>query len=165
VGTPTKKDWPLYYARAVAEQESNDWNAAEADLKLAIKLSPDQPQTLNFLGYSWVDQRRNISQAVVMLEKASTLAPEDGYIVDSVGWAYYRLGRYKDAVKTLERAIRIVPGDPTINDHLGDAYWKVGRRLDARFQWNHAHAFGAEDKEKAKIEKKLKVGLTGDDRS
>jgi tetratricopeptide (TPR) repeat protein len=165
VGTPTKKDWPLYYARAVAEQESNDWNAAEADLKLAIKLSPDQPQTLNFLGYSWVDQRRNISQAVVMLEKASTLAPEDGYIVDSVGWAYYRLGRYTDAAKTLERAVQIVPGDPTINDHLGDAYWKVGRRLDARFQWNHALAFGAEDKEKAKIEKKLKVGLTGDDRS
>jgi Flp pilus assembly protein TadD len=100
-----------------------------------------------------------------MLEKASTLAPEDGYIVDSVGWAYYRLGRYADAAKTLERAVQIVPGDPTINDHLGDAYWKVGRRLDARFQWNHAHAFGAEDKEKAKIEKKLKVGLTGDDRS
>jgi tetratricopeptide (TPR) repeat protein len=165
VGTPTAKDWPLYYARAIAEQQSNAWKAAEADLKLALKLSPDQPQTLNFLGYSWVDQRRNISQAVTMLEKASALAPDDGYIVDSVGWAYYRLGRYADAAKTLERAIQMVPGDPTINDHLGDAFWKVGRKLDARFQWNHALAFGAEDGEKSNIEKKLEVGLTGDDRS
>jgi tetratricopeptide (TPR) repeat protein len=165
VGTPTKKDWPLYYARAIAEQQSNNWNATEADLKLALKLSPDEPQALNYLGYSWVDQRRNISQAVTMLEKASTLAPGDGYIIDSVGWAYYRLGRYADAAKTLERAILMVPGDPTINDHLGDVYWKVGRKLDARFQWSHALAFGAEDKEKVKIAKKLQVGLTGDDRS
>jgi tetratricopeptide (TPR) repeat protein len=163
--TPTKKDWPLYYARAISEQQSNDWNAAEVDLQQALKLSPDEPQVLNYLGYSWIDQRRNISQAVGMLEKASALAPDDGYIVDSVGWAYYRLGRYGDAAKTLERAIQIVPGDPTINDHLGDAYWKVGRKLDARFQWSHALAFGADDGEKAKIEKKLEVGLTKDDRS
>ena len=165
LGTPAKKDWPLYYARAVAEQQSKNWNAAEADLKFALKLSPDQPQALNYLGYSWVDQRRNIAEAVTMLEKASTLAPNDGYIVDSVGWAYYRLGRYEDAAKTLEKAIRIVPGDPTINDHLGDAYWKVGRKLDARFQWNHALAFGADAGEKAKIEKKLEVGLSGGKRS
>jgi len=163
--TPAKKDWPLYYARAISEQQSNDWNAAEADLKQALKLSPDEPQVLNYLGYSWIDQRRNISQAVGMLEKASALAPDDGYIVDSVGWAYFRLGRYGDAAKTLERAIQMVPGDPTINDHLGDAFWKVGRKLDARFQWSHALAFGAEDGEKAKIEKKLEVGLTKDDRS
>ena len=165
VGTPTKKDWPLYYVRATAEQQSNNWTAAEADLKLALKLNPDEPQTLNFLGYSWVDQHRNIGQAVTMLEKASALAPDDGYIIDSVGWAYYRLGRYADAVNTLERAVRIVPGDSTINDHLGDAYWKVGRKLDARFQWNHALAFGPEDADKKKIEKKLQAGLSGGDRS
>jgi tetratricopeptide (TPR) repeat protein len=164
-GTPTKKDWPLYYARAVAEQQANNWTAAEADLKLALTLSPDEPQALNYLGYSWVDQHRNIREAVTMLEKASALAPDDGYIIDSVGWAYYRLGRYADAAKTLERAIRIVPGDSTINDHLGDAYWKVGRKLDARFQWSHALAFGAEDGDKKKIEKKLEVGLTGGDHS
>ena len=165
VGAPAKKDWPLYYARATAEQQANNWKAAEADLKLALKLSPDEPQTLNFLGYSWVDQHRNIAQAVTMLEKASALAPDDGYIIDSVGWAYFRLGHYADAVKTLERAILIVPGDPTINDHLGDAYWKAGRKLDARFQWNHALAFGPEDADKKKIEKKLQAGLTGGDRS
>ncbi|HEY0282532.1 MAG TPA: tetratricopeptide repeat protein, partial [Rhizomicrobium sp.] len=164
-GEPTKKSWPLYYARAIAAQQSNDWKAAEADLEMALMLSPDEPQTLNYLGYSWVDQRRNISQAVAMLEKASALAPDDGYITDSVGWAYYHLGRYADAVKALEKAVRIVPGDPTINDHLGDAYWKVGRKLDAQFQWNHALAFGAEGKDKEKIEKKLEAGLPRDDRS
>ena len=164
-GTPGKNDWPLYYARAIAEQQSNNWNNAEADLRESLKLSPDEPQVLNYLGYSWIDQRRNISQAVAMLEKASALAPDDGYIVDSVGWAYYRLGRYGDAAKTLERAIQMVPGDPTINDHLGDAYWKVGRKLDARFQWSHALAFGADDGEKTKIEKKLELGLSKDDRS
>ena len=164
-GAPAKKDWPLYYARAITEQQSNDWSAAETDLKLALKFSPDEPQVLNYLGYSWVDQHRNISQALGMLEKASALSPDDGYIVDSVGWAYYRLGRYADAAKALERAVQMVPGDPTINDHLGDAYWKVGRKLDARFQWNHALAFGADAAEKTKIEKKLEVGLTGGKRS
>ena len=164
-GPPVKKNWPLYYARAVAEQQANNWKAAEVDLQQALKLSPDEPQVLNYLGYSWVDQRRNIPQALAMLEKARALNPQDGYIIDSVGWAYYRLGRYGDATKTLEDAIQLVPGDPTINDHLGDAYWKVGRRLEARFQWSHALAFGAESGDKAKIEKKLKTGLTGDKRS
>lgn len=164
-GTPTKKNWQLFFARAFVEQQANDWNAAEADLQQALVLSPDQPEVLNFLGYSWVDQRRNIKQAVAMLEKARALSPRDGYIIDSVGWAYYQLGRYGDAAKTLEQAIRIEPGDPTINDHLGDAYWKTGRRIDARFQWSHAIAFGAEAGEKSKIEKKLESGLNGDHRS
>ncbi len=164
-GAPSKKDWPLYYARAITEQESNNWKAAETDLQQALKLSPDEPQVLNYLGYSWVDQHRNIPQALAMLEKATALEPEDGYIIDSVGWAYYRLGRYGDAARTLEKAIQLVPGDPTINDHLGDAYWKVGRKVDARFQWNHALAFGAENEEKTKIMRKLEVGLTGDNRS
>ncbi|MDE1985369.1 MAG: tetratricopeptide repeat protein [Alphaproteobacteria bacterium] len=162
---PAKKNWPLYYARAIAEQQSNDWKAAEADLKEALQLSPDEPQVLNYLGYSWVDQRRHIPEALAMLEKARSLAPQDGYVIDSVGWAYFRLGRYADAAKALEDAILLVPGDPTINDHLGDAYWMVGKKLEARFQWNHALAFGAEGDEKTKIEKKLQVGLNREDRS
>jgi Flp pilus assembly protein TadD len=93
-----------------------------------------------------------------MLEKARSLSPFDGYIVDSVGWAYYRLGRYDDAVKTLEAAIQLVPGDPTVNDHLGDAYWKIGRKLDARFQWSHALAFGPDPTQKTELEKKLQSG-------
>lgn len=156
----TAKDWPLYYARGVSEERSHRWAEAERDLQYALKLSPDQPQVLNYLGYSWVDQGRNLPEAVAMLEKARSLSPYDGYIVDSVGWAYFRLGRYQDAAKTLEQAVLLVPGDATINEHLGDAYWMTGRKLDARFQWNHALAFGAVDKQKAEIEKKLENGLT-----
>ena len=162
---PTKKYWPLYYERAIAEQELKNWPAAEADLQKALVLSPNEAQVLNYLAYTWIDQHRNCDQAAKMLEKARALSPQDGYIIDSVGWAYYCLGRYADAAKTLEDAIQLVPGDPTINDHLGDAYWKIGRKLDAQFQWNHALAFGAETDEKAKIEKKLQVGLNRDDRS
>jgi tetratricopeptide (TPR) repeat protein len=155
----TEKDWPLFYARAVAEERSHHWDLAEADLQRALKLSPDQAQVLNYLGYSWVDQGRNLPQALAMLEKARSLSPFDGYIVDSVGWAYYRLGRYADAAKTLENAVLLVPGDSTINAHLGDAYWKVGRKLDAHFQWSHALAFGPEADDKPKLEEKLKHGL------
>jgi tetratricopeptide (TPR) repeat protein len=159
LGQVDAKDWPLFYARAVAEERSNHWDAAEADLQHALKLSPDQAQVLNYLGYSWVDQGRRLPEALAMLEKARALSPFDGYIVDSVGWAYYRLGRYDDAAKTLEAAILLVPGDSTINEHLGDAYWKVGRKLDAHFQWSHALAFGPDAAEKPKLEAKLDHGL------
>lgn len=157
LGTPQKKDWPLFYARAISRDRAKDWAGAEADLETALKLSPDEPQTLNYLGYSYVDQGRNIADALKMLEKARSLKPYDGYIVDSVGWAYYKLGRYGEAAKTLGDAVLLVPGDPTINDHYGDALWKVGRKLDARFQWNHAIAFGAEAPEKSEIEKKIQT--------
>jgi len=153
------KDWAVFYARAMAEDQSKRWDAAESDLQHALKLSPEQPQVLNFLGYSWVDKGRNLPEALAMLEKARSLSPFDGYIVDSVGWAYYRLGRYDDAAKTLENAVLLVPGDSTINEHLGDAYWKVGRKLDARFQWSHALAFDPEAGQKAELEKKLQSGL------
>ena len=155
LGNDKNSAWPLYYARAIAEERSHHWDAAEGDLKHALQLSPDQPQVLNYLGYSWVDQGRHLPEALSMLEKARSLSPFDGYIVDSVGWAYYRLGRYPDAVKALENAIQLVPGDPTVNAHLGDAYWKVGRKLDARFQWSHALAFGPDPTAKAELEKKL----------
>ncbi|GAA0556371.1 tetratricopeptide repeat protein [Rhizomicrobium electricum] len=157
LGEPSKKSWPLLYARAVAEQETGRWEKAEADLQDALKLSPNEPDLLNYLGYSWVDQKKNVKEALTMLEKARALSPQNGYIIDSVGWAYYRLGRFEDAVDALEDAVQLVPGDPTINDHLGDAYWKVGRKLDATFQWSHALAFGPDAGEKAKIEKKLKT--------
>ena len=121
----------------------------------ALTLAPDEPQLLNYLGYSWVEKGQNVQQALAMLEKAISLKPDDGFILDSVGWAYYKLGRYDEAAKMLGEADLKVPGDPTINDHYGDALWKVGRKLDARFQWNHAIAFGADEGEKSKIEKKL----------
>ncbi len=158
------KDWPIYFARAVSEEGAKNWNAAEVDLKKALQLAPDEPAVLNYLGYSYVDQNRNIQEALAMLEKAHTLKPSDGYIADSVGWAYFKLGRFADAAKALENAVELVPGDPTINDHLGDAYWHVGRKLDAQFQWNHALAFGPDDTQKSVIEKKLKDGLAAGDK-
>ena len=159
------KDWPISFARAVSEEGAKNWNAAEMDLKKALQLAPDEPAVLNYLGYSYVDQNRNIQEALAMLEKAHTLKPSDGYIADSVGWAYYKLGRYADAAKTLENAVELVPGDPTINDHLGDAYWRVGRKLDAQFQWNHALAFGPDKTQKTLIEAKLKDGMAAGDKA
>ncbi len=159
LGEPQKRDWPLFYARAMAEDRSKHWDKAEADVNLALKLSPDQPELLNYLGYSWVDRNEKIPEALAMLEKARKLRPYDGYIVDSVGWAFYRLGRYDEAAKTLEAAVLLVPGDPTINEHLGDALWKAGHRMDARFQWNHALTFATDGSDKTEIEQKLKNGL------
>jgi tetratricopeptide (TPR) repeat protein len=161
IGTPEKRDWPLFYARAMAEDKAKHWDKAEADVNIGLKLSPDQPELLNYLGYSWVDRNEKIPDALTMLEKARRLRPYDGYIVDSVGWAYYRLGRYDEAARTLEAAVLLVPGDPTINEHLGDALWKAGRKMDARFQWNHALAFATADTDKGEIEQKLKNGLAG----
>jgi tetratricopeptide (TPR) repeat protein len=163
-GTPEKRDWPLFYARAMARDSAKHWDKAEADINIALKLSPDQPELLNYLGYSWVDRNQHIPEALAMLEKARQLRPYDGYIVDSVGWAYYKLGRYDDAARTLGAAVLLVPGDPTVNNHLGDALWKSGRKIEARFQWNHALAFSndsTDGTEKAEIEHKLKTGLTG----
>ena len=161
IGTPAKKDWPLFYARAMAQDKAGNWDKAEADVNIGLKLSPEQPELLNYLAYSWVDQGRRLNDALVMLEKARSLRPYDGYIVDSVGWTYYRLGRYAEAAQTLEAAVLLVPGDPTINDHLGDALWKAGRKMEARYQWDHALTFGPEDSEKVTLQQKLKSGLTG----
>ncbi|MGZ5924231.1 MAG: tetratricopeptide repeat protein, partial [Rhizomicrobium sp.] len=148
----------------VSEEGAKNWNAAEVDLKKALQLAPDEPAVLNYLGYSYVDQNRNIPEALAMLEKAHALKPTDGYIADSVGWAYFKLGRYADAARTLENAVELIPGDPTINDHLGDAYWRVGRKVEAKFQWSHALSFGPEVDQKALIEKKLKDGLASGDK-
>jgi tetratricopeptide (TPR) repeat protein len=160
IGTPSRRDWPMFYARAMAKEKLKRLDESEADIEMALKLSPEQPELLNYLGYSWVDRGRKIPEALAMLEKARSLRPYDGYIVDSVGWAYYQLGRYDDAAKTLEAAVLLVPGDPTINDHLGDALWKAGRKIEARFQWNHAITFSDSTDDKATIERKLKNGLS-----
>jgi tetratricopeptide (TPR) repeat protein len=157
---PSKRNWPLFYARAMAKERLHRLDESEADIQTALKLSPEQPELLNYLGYSWVDRGRKIPEALAMLEKARALRPYDGYIVDSVGWAYYHLGRYGEAASTLEAAVLLVPGDPTINDHLGDAFWRAGKHIDARFQWNHAIAFSDKDSDKAVIARKLKSGLS-----
>jgi tetratricopeptide (TPR) repeat protein len=138
-------DWRFYYVRGIAYERNKEWPKAEADFKRALELRPDQPQVLNYLGYSWVDQGMNLTEALEMIEKAVAAAPNDGYIIDSLGWAFYRLGRYEEAVAALEQAVILRPNDPEINDHLGDAYWRAGRKLEARFQYNIAVAVDTED--------------------
>jgi tetratricopeptide (TPR) repeat protein len=131
-------------------------------MKKALELYPEQPHVLNYLGYSWIDQGVHLDDGMSMIKRSVEQRPDDGYIVDSLGWAYYRLGNYDEAVKNLERAVELKPEDPTINDHLGDAYWRVGRGLEARFQWSHARDLKPEPEDLAKIEQKLKTGLPDD---
>jgi tetratricopeptide (TPR) repeat protein len=159
---PEKANWPLYYFRGISYERQNDWPPAEADFKHALELFPDQPLVLNYLGYSWVDKGLNLDEAFPMLRRAVELRPTDGYIVDSLGWADYKLGHYDEAVKELERAIDLKPSDPVINDHLGDAYWRVGRKLEAHFQWNHARDLGPEPEDMPKILAKIAHGLSDD---
>ncbi len=159
----TADDWRIYYYRGVAEERSQQWPKAEADFKHALKLSPGQPSVLNYLGYSWVDKGMNLDKALSMIKQAVDSRPNDGYIVDSLGWAYYKLHRYKDAVATLERAIELRPEDSTINDHLGDAYWQVGRKLEATFQWAHARDMNPEKDQLPTILDKLQHGLKAAD--
>jgi tetratricopeptide (TPR) repeat protein len=157
-----KPNWVLHYFRGICEERSKQWPKAEADLKKALSLQPEQAHVLNYLGYSWVDQGINLDEGMAMIRRAVEQRPDDGFIVDSLGWAYYRIGDYDNAVKNLERAIELKPEDPTINDHLGDAYWRVGRTLEARFQWQHAKDLKPEPEELPKIEAKLRDGLPED---
>jgi tetratricopeptide (TPR) repeat protein len=157
--------WSLYYSRGIARERSGQWKESETDLMHALELRPDQPLVLNYLGYSWIDRGENLDRGLKMIEKAVELRPEDGYIVDSLGWAHYRLGDYPSAVQYLEKAIELVPEDPTINDHLGDAYWQSGRPSEARFQWRRALQFGPEEEDIKPIEAKLDRGLEAPTRS
>jgi tetratricopeptide (TPR) repeat protein len=161
VGTD-KTSWVYYYYRGICEERSKQWNKAEADMRKALELQPEQPHVLNYLGYSWIDQGINLDEGMKMIKRAVDQRPDDGYIVDSLGWAYFRIGGFEDAVKNLERAIDLKPEDPTINDHLGDAYWRIGRTLEAKFQWAHARDLKPEPEELPKIEAKIEKGLPED---
>jgi len=152
--------WLLFYRRGIAYERTRQWPLAEADFKKALELYPDQPDVLNYLGYSWIDQGTRLEEGLEMVKKAVALKPNSGFIIDSLGWAYYRLGRYEDAVVELQRALELMPSDPVINDHLGDAYWKTGRKLEAVFQWKHALANEPADEDRFRITRKLQVGLT-----
>ena len=156
---PTKDNWTLFYSRGVCNERMKDWPAAEADFKEALVLSPDESLVLNYLGYSWVDQGSNLKQAMDYIRKAVKLKPDDGYYVDSLGWAYYRLGNLSAAVENLERAVELKPDDPIINDHLGDAYWKVGRTLEAKYQWQQALTLKPEEDQVLTLKQKIAAGL------
>ena len=161
-GGNEKTNWIYYYYRGICEERSKQWSKAETDMRKALELQPEQPHVLNYLGYSWIDQGINLDEGMKMIKRAVDQRPDDGYIVDSLGWAYYRIGNFEDAVKNLERAIDLKPEDPTINDHLGDAYWRIGRTLEAKFQWAHARDLKPEPEELPKIEAKIENGLPED---
>jgi tetratricopeptide (TPR) repeat protein len=158
--TPTRANWTTYYFRGICFERDKQWAKAEADMQKALELYPEQPHVLNYLGYSWIDQGIHLEDGMGMIKRSVEQRPDDGYIVDSLGWAYYRLGNYDEAVKNLERAVELKPVDPTINDHLGDVYWKVDRMLEAKFQWSHARDLKPDSDELKTIEEKLKNGLT-----
>ncbi len=156
---PEKRHWIYYYSRGTSYERMKNWAKAEVDLQKALQLYPDQPLVLNYLGYSWIDQNKNLKQGMQLIEKAVSLKPDDGYIVDSLGWAHFRQGNWKDAVRYLERAVELRPEDPVLNDHLGDALWRVGRQREARFQWDQALTLSPEPEDAEKIKKKLIKGL------
>jgi len=153
IAQPEKTNWVIFYFRGICYERSKQWPKAQADLQKALELFPEQPHVLNYLGYSWIDQGINLDQGMDMIKRAVQQRPDDGYIVDSLGWAYFRIGNYEEAVKQLERAIEL------INDHLGDAYWRVGRVLEAKFQWAHARDLNPDPEDLPKIEAKLNNGL------
>src|SRR5690606_5239325 len=152
------RHWPIFFGRGVSHERSKNWDKAEAGMLKALELQPDQPVVLNYLGYSWVDINRNLERGTKMIERAVALRPNDGAIVDSLGWALYRQGRYDEAVVQLERAVELKGGDPVITDHLGDAYWKVGRREEARFQWRRALGLKPEQELAIQVQRKLDNG-------
>ena len=151
-----KHHWDLLYSRGMAYERSDQWEMAEKDFLKVLDLVPDQPEVLNYLGYSWIVKGLNLNEAKDLIIKAVKLRPMDPYIVDSLGWAYYKLGEYTKAVQELERAVSLKPTDPIINDHLGDAYNKSQRKLEAVYQWKKALYFNPDDELKKEIELKLK---------
>ncbi|HEX8569486.1 MAG TPA: tetratricopeptide repeat protein [Caulobacteraceae bacterium] len=148
-------DWRTWYLRGTAHERAGRWNDAQRDLQHALKLAPEEPEVLNYLGYSWVDRGERLQEALGMIERAVQLRPRSGAIVDSLGWAKYRLGQFEEAVELLERAAELEPGDPTINDHLGDAYWRTGRKVEAHFQWRRVLTLEPEREVRAAAETKL----------
>ena len=156
--------WFLHYARGISNERLKNWGEAEADFRKALELNPGQPQVLNYLGYSLVEQHEKLDEALSMIEQAVAAQPQSGYIIDSLGWALYKLGRYEEAVVHMERAAELMAVDPVVNDDLGDVYWAVGRKLEAEFQWKRALSFidwdnASDEVDPERIRQKLEVGL------
>lgn len=164
LGEPQPGHWFIYYARGITYERQDMWDKGEADFRMALKLQPDQPQVLNYLGYSLVEKQIKLDEALDMIERAVAAQPDSGYITDSLGWVLYRLGRYEEAVGHMERAAELMPVDPVVNDHLGDTLWAVGRKLEAEFQWRRALSFVDDENASGEVDpdrirRKLEVGL------
>ena len=162
VANPGPRHAALFFGRGMCRERTKDWPGAEADFKRALELMPEQPYVLNYLGYTWIDRGENLEAGMELLQRALKQRPDDGAMTNSVGWAYYRLGKFDEAVEYLERAIQLKADDSTIVDHLGDAYWHVGRRREARFQWERALSSKPEPDRIDIIRRKLEEGLTAE---
>jgi len=155
-------DWRLYYLRASAYDGAGDWTKEEADLQTALKLRPDSPTLLNYLGYAWIDRGEHLQDALAMIQRAAVVEPQSGEVMDSLGWAYYRLGDYPSAVAKLEEAASLEAADADVNNHLGDAYWRVGRKIEAQFQWRRVLSLEPRDTLRAQVQAKLASPLGPD---
>ncbi len=152
---PGRQDWTLFYQQGLAYDRAHDWPRAEAGFLRALELSPDQPSVLNYLGYAWTEQNRNLARAQQMLERAVAQQPNDGSVVDSLGWALLRQGDQAGAVHMLERAVELSPEDSAINGHLGDAYLAAGRRPEAETQWRRALVLHPDPRDEKALQAKL----------
>ena len=151
--------WVVLYARGITHERLQEWDKAESDFRNALTINPDQANVLNYLGYSLIDRGEKLDEAMTMIEKAVSLQPESGYIVDSLAWGLFKLGQYETAIPHMEKAAELMPVDPIVTDHLGDLYWAVGRQLEAKFQWRRALSFNPEQKDATRIREKLRIGL------
>ena len=151
--------WFILYKRAISYHLTDQWPPAEADFRAALVLNPDQPQVLNYLGYSLVERNEKMEEALGMIEVAAKGAPNNGAIIDSLGWVLFQMGRYEESVGYMETAASLEAVDPIVNDHLGDVYWAVGRTIEATFQWNRALSFDPDEDLANRIRRKLEVGL------
>ncbi len=159
IESPKKEHWFIYYYRGVSYEQSSKWEKAESDFFKALELSPDNPEILNYLAYSWLNQDKNINKAMEMLEISIKQEPEKPHIIDSYGWALYKLEKYQEALKYIEKAVIMLPSDPIINDHLGDVYWQLGRRNEAIFQWKKALNLKPEIEDIISIKRKISEGI------
>jgi tetratricopeptide (TPR) repeat protein len=159
VGTVNPAHWVVFYSRGITNEREKRWEKADADFRKALELNPDQPLVLNYLGYSLVERGEKLDEALGMIQRAVAAQPDSGYIVDSLAWAMFTLGRYSEALDPMERASILEPVDPIVTDHLGDVYWAVGRKLEAEFQWHRALSFDPEEEQATRIRRKLEIGL------
>lgn len=162
ISKPQAGHWRVFYYSGISNERLKNWEKAEKRFRRALELAPEEPMVLNYLGYSMVDRKINLAEAMAMIKKAVALKPNDGYIVDSLGWAYFQLGDYEQALIHCERAVELLAADPIIGEHLGDVYWRVDRKLEAKFQWQHAKDNKPEPEDLKRIEGKLENGLPGD---
>ena len=156
---PQKNDWGLFYSRGIAFERLKKWNNAEKDFLKALDLMPNEPYVLNYLGYSWLERKINLKEALDIILIAANQKPHDAYIIDSLGWAYFLLGEFASSIEILEKAVSLSPNDATLNDHLGDAYWKAGRTREAISQWKRVLIFDPKFIRKKEIKKKIATGI------